>query len=137
MRNHPGMLPRVILAACALLVVAWVGVLVRDHYVGESAATTVLRETDLSDSEFEHHMRRLEDSRFLNPSSTVELARTSYYLTRGKPRAAARVAEELVRAEPENADAWRLLLRATSAFDPERAREAAAELKRLNPLATL
>jgi predicted Zn-dependent protease len=58
-------------------------------------------------------------------------------LFRGRPRAAARVAEELVRAEPSNADAWRLLGRATQKTDPARAREAAAQLRRLNPLATL
>ena len=42
-----------------------------------------------------------------------------------------------MRSEPANADAWRLLWRATRVVDPTRAQEAAAELKRLNPLATL
>jgi predicted Zn-dependent protease len=136
-RNDPGMLPRFLLAVCAVLVIAWVGVLVRDHYVGESAAHTLLFDTDLSEHEFQHHMDRLRDTRFLNPSSSPELARIEYYLFRGRPRAAARVAESLVREEPENADGWRLLWRATSEVDPARAREAAAELKRLNPLAKL
>ncbi len=136
-RNDLGMLPRLLLAACAILVLAWVGVLVRDHYVRQSAAKPLLYETNLSESDFVRDMKRMEDSRFLNPSSSVELARTEYYLFRGRPRAAARVAEELVREEPANADAWRLLWRATQTTDPARARQAAAELKRLNPLATL
>ena len=46
---------------------------------------------------------------------------------------AAAEAEDLVRAEPDNAVAWALLRGATSQTDPERSAEAAAELKRLNP----
>jgi len=129
------MLPRVVLAVCAALVLAWVGVLVRDHYVGQSGAEKLLFDTNLSASEFQDNLDKLSDSRFLNPSTTAELARTEYYLFRGHPRAAARVAEELVRAEPENADAWRLLWRATRDTDPARAQEAAAALRKLNPLA--
>ena len=137
MRNHLGMLPRLLLAAGAILVLAWVGVLVRDHYVGESAARTLLYDTDLSERDFQRHMDQLQDARFLNPSSAPELARIEYYLFRGRPRAATRVAESLVRVEPENADGWRLLWRATREVDPARAKQAAAELRRLNPLATL
>jgi len=136
-RNDLGMLPRVLLAVCAALVLAWVGVLVRDHYVGHSAAEQLLFDTDMSEAEFQHNLGKLQDSRFLNPSTTSELARTEYFLFRGRPRAAARVAEELVRSEPQNADAWRLLWRATRDTDPARAREAAAALRRLNPLASL
>jgi hypothetical protein len=95
------MLPRFLLAACAILVIAWVGVLVRDHYVGESAARTLLYDTDLSEREFQNHMDELRDARFLNPSSSPELARIEYYLFRGRPRAAARVAAtELRRLNP-------------------------------------
>jgi predicted Zn-dependent protease len=136
-RNDPGMLPRLLLAGCAILVLAWVGVLVRDHYVGESAANALLFDTSMKERDFQRHMGRLKDSRFLNPSSSADLARIQYYLFRGHPRAAARVAEALVRAEPENADGWRLLWSATRTTDPARAREAAAQVMRLNPLATL
>jgi hypothetical protein len=136
-RNHLGMLPRLLLAACAILVLAWVGVLVRDHYVGESAAQVLLYKQNLSDREFERHIQRMADSRFLNPSSSADLARGTYYLVRGEPRAAARVAEALVRSEPENVDGWQLLWSATRDNDPARSREAAAQVKRLNPLATL
>ena len=137
MRNDPGMLARVLLAVCALIVIAWTGVLVRDHYLGKSAAAPLLYQPDLSDRDFRRNMDRLSDARFLDPDSAADLARTEYYLFRGRPRAAARVAEALVRSEPANADAWRLLWRATRVVDPTRAQEAAAELKRLNPLATL
>jgi predicted Zn-dependent protease len=136
-RNDLGMLPRLLLAACAILVLAWVGVLVRDHYVGGAAAEALLYDQTLGDREFERNIQRMADSRFLNPSSSPDLARGTYYLVRGRPRAAARIAEALVRSEPENADAWRLLWHATKDTEPGRAREAAAQLKRLNPLATL
>jgi predicted Zn-dependent protease len=136
-RNDLGMLPRLLLAACAILVFAWVGVLVRDHYVGQSAAESLLYDQKLSDREFEHNIQRMADSRFLNPGSSADLARGTYYLVRGRPGTAARVAEALVDAEPENVDAWQLLWRATRDSDPARSREAAAQVKRLNPLATL
>jgi predicted Zn-dependent protease len=136
-RNDLRMAPRLLLALCAVVVLAWVGVLVRDHYVGENAANTLLYQPNLSDREFDHHMERIEDSRFLNPSSSGDLARAKYYLVRGRPRAAARVAERLVRSEPDNVDAWRLLWRATLDNDPARARQAAAQVMRLNPLARL
>lgn len=136
-RNDLGMLSRLLLAACAILVLAWVGVLVRDHYVGESAAQALLYGQNLSDREFEHNIQRIADSRFLNPGTSADLARGTYYLVRGRPRAAAHVAEALVRSEPENVDAWQLLRQATRDTDPARSREAAAQVKRLNPLATL
>jgi predicted Zn-dependent protease len=136
-RNHLGMLPRLLLAACAILVLAWVGVLVRDHYVGGAAAEALLYDQNLGDREFERNIQRIADSRFLNPSSSPDLARGTYYLARGHPRAAARVAEALVRSEPENVDGWALLWHATRRYAPARAREAAAQLKRLNPLAKL
>ena len=128
---------RVVLAVCAALVLAWVGVLVRDHFVGQSGAEKLLYQPNLSATEFDRSIARLHDSRFLNPGTTAELARIEYSLFHGRQRAAARAAEQLVRSEPENADAWRLLWRATRETDPARAREAAAELKRLNPLASL
>jgi predicted Zn-dependent protease len=128
---------RVVLAVCAALVLAWVGVLVRDHYVGQSGAEKLLYQSSLSEPEFQRNLDRLSDSRFLNPGTTAELARGQYYLFHGRPRDAARSAEQLVRSEPENADAWRLLWQATRETDPARAAEAEAELKRLNPLASL
>jgi hypothetical protein len=131
------MLPRLLLAACAILVLAWVGVLVRDHHMGENAANALLYDTDMSDREFDGHMEEIADSRFLNPSTSPDLARTTYYLVRGHEREAARVAERLVASEPENVDAWRLLWQATRETDPARAREAAAQVMLLNPLATL
>jgi predicted Zn-dependent protease len=136
-RNHLGMLPRLLLAACAILVIAWVGVLVRDHYVGESAAHALLYDQNVSGREFERNIQRLADSRFLNPSSSADLVRGTYYLARGRLGAAARVAEALVRSEPENVDVWQLLWRATRDTQPARSREAAAQVKRLNPLARL
>jgi predicted Zn-dependent protease len=136
-RNDLVMPARVALVLCTLLVLAWTGVLVRDHYVRQSAAEPLLFETSLSEADFDRHMERLDDSRFLNPDSSVELARAEYYLFRGRPREAASVAERLVRAEPENADAWRLLWRAALETDPRRAAQAVERLRELNPLAKL
>ena len=45
-----------------------------------------------------------------------------------------RAAEQLVRDEPQNIFAWGTLFRATRQNDPDRAAQAAREIKRLNPL---
>jgi hypothetical protein len=114
------MLSRAALALVAILVLAWVGVLLRNHEVGRDAMAA--RDTE-----------RLADARLLDPSLYWEQIRSGILLLDGEPRRAAATAEELVHAEPENVVAWSLLRQATLRTDPERAREATVELRRLNP----
>jgi hypothetical protein len=52
----------------------------------------------------------------------------------GDTAAARRTAESLVSDEPENIFAWGTLRLATTVSDPRRAAQAAAEIRRLNPL---
>jgi hypothetical protein len=132
-RHDPPVLSRVALGICALLVLGWLVVLVRDYYVGDDAATSLLYRTDLSDRDFQHYIDRLGEAELLNPDKTVELARGSYQLVRGNRDAAAREAEHLVRMEPENLNAWILLYRATNGHEPAKAARAVAAIKRLNP----
>jgi Tetratricopeptide repeat len=51
----------------------------------------------------------------------------------GAPDQARRLAEAAVREEPENARAWEALQRQTARRDPERAAQAAARLRTLDP----
>jgi predicted Zn-dependent protease len=130
------MLVRALLSLAAVLVIAWVGVLLRDHHVSE-AAHPLYRQADLSGAVFDRNIARLEDARFLNPDSSLDLARAQYLMLRGRLAASARVASALVRAEPDNAQAWQILYHATERSDPGLAGRAAAEFRRLNPLAEL
>jgi hypothetical protein len=111
---------RIVLAVTALLVLAWVGVLLRDHVVGRDGI-------EARDPE------QIDSAKLLDPNRYWDQARASAYLLNGDFARGAADAEALVRAEPENAVAWALLRGATSQTDPERSAEAAAELKRLNP----
>lgn len=104
-----------------MIVIAWVGVLLRDLEVGQDAASS--RDTG-----------RLEDARVLDPSRYWDQVRAGVLLINGDAGAAAEAAEQLVRAEPDNAVAWSVLRAATRRTDPGRAAEATRALRRLNPL---
>jgi hypothetical protein len=111
----------VLLGALAVLVIAWVGVLLRDLEVGQDAAAS-------------RDPGRLEGARVLDPSLYWDQVRAGVLLINGDAAAAAAAAEQLVRAEPDNAVAWSVLRAATRRTDPARSAEATRELRRLNPL---
>ena len=114
------MTSRIVLALTAVLVLAWVGVLLRDHVVGRDGIEA-------------RDPGQIDSAKLLDPNRYWDQARASAYILNGDFARAAVEAEDLVRAEPENAVAWALLRGATSKTDPDRSAEAAAELKRLNP----
>ena len=128
------MAARVLLALCALLVIGWVGVLFRNYEIGKDAAVRAFFAPATSPAERERDLQRLDDAQLLDPNAYWKVARANYQLATGDRRGAAAAAEELVKAEPENIFAWGTLLRATERSDPTRARQAAAEIRRLNPL---
>jgi hypothetical protein len=112
---------RFVLAALALLVIAWTAVLLRDLEVGRDAL-------DARDA------GRLESARFLDPSVYWDQIRAGILLLNGDPAAAAAQAEEVIRTEPDNFAAWSLLRLATRRSDPRRSAQATLALRRLNPL---
>jgi len=126
---------RVLLVIASVLVIGWTGVLLRDHQVGKDAALRAIFAPESDPAARDRDLSDLEDAQFLDPSASWKLALANYRLATGDARRAAAEAEELVRAEPENIAAWGTLLRATQDGDPARAREAAAAIRRLNPLA--
>jgi hypothetical protein len=129
-----GVAARVSLAAAAVLLAAWLGVLLRDAVVARSAGDRIVFEHDLTAAERTRELERLESARLLNPDPHADYLRASLLFVRGRPAESARVAESLVRAEPDSAYAWTHLFRATSQTDPARAAEALRQLRRLNPL---
>jgi hypothetical protein len=125
---------RVLLALTAVLVLAWTGVLLRNLELAEDAALRGFFGPKLSEGERERDLESLEDAQLLDPSSYWELAAANYHLVNGDPRRAVPAAEALVRAEPENIFAWRVLLEALRQTDRPGVDRAAAEIRRLNPL---
>jgi hypothetical protein len=128
----PDVLARVLIGSLAVLVLLWVGVLLRDHVVSESASP-LLYQSQLSDPEFDRNIDRLEDAQLLNPDSSLDLARATYFMLRGRDAQAIAAADELLAAEPANVAAWDVLLDASRGFDPQRAAQARTEVRRLNP----
>jgi hypothetical protein len=126
---------RVLLALIAVLVLAWVGVLLRNYELGREAAVRAFFGPKLSQAERQRDLERLDEAQLLDPNAYWRIARANYHILDGDRGAAVRAAEQLVRDEPQNAFAWSTLLSATRDSDPERAAEAAAEIRRLNPLA--
>jgi len=124
----------VAVALIAVLVLAWVGLLLRDHRLGEEAKVGAFSRPDLPQAERDRRAEGLKDAQLLNPDSSLELARGSYLLSTGRAEDAVAVAESLLRDEPENIGAWGLLSQAAGTLDPARAAQAEAEIRRLDPL---
>jgi predicted Zn-dependent protease len=125
---------RAILIAVALAAIGWLGVLYRDVRVGQAAADTIVGAARISDADLDHQMSRLDDATLLNPSRSWDTLSATFLLLHDRPRQALRAANGVARAEPDNAEAWLVVARAAEHVDPPRARQAVAELRRLNPL---
>jgi uncharacterized protein with NAD-binding domain and iron-sulfur cluster len=126
---------RVALVLLSLLVLGWVGVLLRNYERANDAALRGFFAPNLSQAERRRDLGLLADAQFLDPSSYWDLARASALQLSGDRRGAERAAEALVHSEPENFSGWNLLRTATEETDPRRSAEAAATMERLNPLA--
>jgi predicted Zn-dependent protease len=127
------LLPRIVLAVVALLVVAWSAVLWRDDRIGSEASSRLIMSEQLTDAEWAREVERLRDAELLDPSTKWPLARAGAFVLRDRPRDAARVVESVLEREPENVEAWIVLSRATREIDPRRAAQARAEILRLSP----
>jgi hypothetical protein len=124
---------RVTLLAVAILALAWLGVLWRDHRIVEAEAGELIFNEDLSAREFERGARRLDDARLLNPDPTWRLNRGLALIRRDRRRAI-RELERVVASEPDNVTAWKLIYGAARGFDRPVAARARAEIERLDPL---
>jgi hypothetical protein len=128
------MVARLLLALIAVLVLGWVAVLLRDYEIGHEAALRGYFTPKPTAAGRQDDLNRLEDAQLLNPDSYWKQSRASYFLLSRRPRSAAAEAEDIVRGEPDNLFAWSLLQQATERDDPARARQAAAEIRRLDPV---
>jgi hypothetical protein len=130
----PTVFARLVLVIVAVLVLAWIAVLLRDFTIGHDAAERSVFDSRSSHAQRLADRRSLEDAELLDPSSYWALAHASNLLRDGERRRSVAEAEALVRDEPEDFAAWGLLANATRASDPARAAEADARREQLNPL---
>jgi hypothetical protein len=121
------------LVVVALLALGWLGVLYRDRRVGQDAADVIFYQPQLPPAEFERQLDRLRDARLLDPDRYWDLTRARYLLLRDRPRRALRAAQELVRDEPDNLEAWLVVFRASELVDPSRSGDAIDRIRQLNP----
>lgn len=133
MSNRPrSLLVRVGFATMAVLLIAWFAVLWHGEQIGREAADRIFEQPGMSDADWARSLRQLRRAELLNPGTEWTEQRASALLLRDK-RAALRVANSVVRREPEYLDAWVTVYQATRGRDPRRAARAAAEIRRLNP----
>jgi hypothetical protein len=132
----PRALPaRVVLALLAVCLLAWFSVLVRDHAIGQAAVDRIVRNPDMSSRAWSRAMTDLHRAELLDPGTDWSLSRANYLLLRDEHEAL-RVAESIVRREPDNLGAWEIVRRVTLRSDPARAAEATRQIRRLNPSPT-
>jgi predicted Zn-dependent protease len=128
------MLARGTLTVAAALVLVWLVILLRAHNIVDGVSPALIGDPELPAEQYSQDLRRLEDARLLNPDPTWRLNRAIALVSRNPERAAAE-AQQLVRDEPDNLVAWRVLLEAASGRDKSRARQAWRQVRRLDPLA--
>jgi hypothetical protein len=126
------MATRLALLTVAVLMLAWLGVLMRDHRIVDDVSPSLIGDPGLSNAEFERDVRRLEDARLLNPDPTWQL-NLGLALVDRDPRRAARGLEDLVEREPDNVAALRVLEEAARRFDRRRAARVRARIERVDP----
>jgi Flp pilus assembly protein TadD len=115
----------VALAAVAVVVVAWLGVMERDRRLFDrGAAAATLRRAD-SD---------LRAADLLNPDSGPDLVRAIKLQFAGRWREAITTIERVLRREPDNLYAWNALGAVARGRDPAALRRARAAARRLDPL---
>ena len=118
------------LAVTALILVAWFAVLVANDREGSAAKDRISLNPDMSAGDWTRAIGDLEAAAELKPGQDWNIARANYLLLRDK-RAARRVAEAIVREEPDSVDGWSVVLRATRESDPARSAQAEREIQRL------
>jgi hypothetical protein len=138
------MLARISLAAVALLVAAWMAVLIRDAHLfdhatapppgGVGALPAELRRPGGVDRRAE----QLHASRLLNPDTAPELQIAVFLEVRGAPpdlARALRIATSVAHREPQNLDAWVDILAIDRARGEQGgARVALERIRQLDPL---
>jgi hypothetical protein len=138
------MLIRATVAILAGGVIAWLGAMLVDAYKFERGSS--LPKGDIADlvislkqpQKFTKRIDELRGARFLNPDTQPDLKIAGVYQLRGARgdlALALRIAQSIVRKEPENLGAWSALYKIqVFRHDPAGERAALGHMRRLDPL---
>lgn len=140
------MIARVTVAAVAILVLSWLGIMERDanllvrarsrsaHVSQRVKATCARSPSARPDCRlFTGAVSDARRAELLNPDTTPRLFGGLLSATGQRPRQAA-VADEVLRSEPDNLGAWTALLLAAQGRDPQATQRAVQNLRRVDPL---
>jgi predicted Zn-dependent protease len=123
---------RVAVAALAVAVLAWLGLMERNAALEARGVAAAGRLTTPGNG------ARAEDSlraaRVLNPDTAPDVSRAILYRAQGRTAAAVALLDDVLRREPDNLRAWGLLYAVAAGGDPEAVRRALAARRRLDPL---
>jgi predicted Zn-dependent protease len=128
-------LQRALVVVAALLAVAWLAVSYVDARVIRHAQV-VAADRAATPAELSAALADLDDAGKLDPSSGAEALsyKASFQIRLKRLDDARRTLDELVRREPDTAEAWFLIAELNRQSDPARSAEARAQLHRLDPL---
>jgi hypothetical protein len=129
------MAARIFLTAAAVVVLAWVGVALRDAIVLQHAGDVLFRTPPPSQAQFDRALKQMKDSDFLNPDPTGKIDRARFLLLHGDAKGALTLADQVVADEPDNLAAWSVVYQAGQKVYPARADAAVVAITRLDPVA--
>jgi predicted Zn-dependent protease len=119
---------RLVVAAVAVVVLVWLGVMERDvRRLAGGVDAAGRRDVAAAEADF-------RAARTLNPDTTPDLRRAFLYQATRRSDEAVALLEDVVRREPDNLPAWGLLRTFTRESDPATAQRALAAVRRLDPL---
>ena len=129
-----GWAPRAALALCAVVVAVLLAVGLRGALLVREARDVIGSDpAALSEPGAARALDLLRRAARLTPDSEPEVLEITLLFLRHRDRESARVAERLVRAEPDNVVAWRLVAGLRRRLDPARAPAAEARVRALDP----
>ena len=120
-----------IIAVVATLMVAWFAVLARDQLIGTGASKRVAENPAMSHAAWARAVDELRRADLLHPGSEFRVARAATLILHDRP-AAERLADSILRREPDNVEAWSILLAATRGRSEARFAEAWRQFRRLS-----
>ena len=128
------MAARILLAAVAVVVLAWGAIALRDAILLQHAGDILFKTPPPSQGEFDKALKQMEDSDWLNPDQTGKIDRARFLLLHDDPRGALGLANEVVADEPDNIAGWSVVYLAGQEVDPASSQRAIVAITRLDPL---
>ena len=124
---------RIALAVVALAAAAWLGIQAVGAHASAQLTDIAFAPGKISGPEQQHAASLLDQAERLNPDTRPELFRGVLRLRANDVAGAERIFEAVTKKEPENLEAWALIARTATGYDPELAARARSRLRVLAP----